>query len=108
MSDRTIVALLCSDYISVSHCVLIYDCDAESYKIKDSHGKNYKIPKSRPTTYQAHLTKITSRKVGFEQFENAVNRKIRNEINFAKVQYKQISFEFYILYDYNGKTSERF
>ena len=90
ISYRNIVAQLCSVDFDISHCVLIYGCDEKFYKIKDSWGTDYKIPKCRPTYDQARHTKMASEIVGFENFKNMVNSKLRNEIDLAKVQLKSI------------------
>ena len=35
-----------------AHAVMIYGCENEKFKVKDSHGKNYEIPIDRPDFYQ--------------------------------------------------------
>ena len=48
------------------HAVVIYDLENDQYKIKDSQGKKYEVPKNRCTFFQVKTLHL------------AVNIKIQN------------------------------
>ena len=50
-----IVAVLANLHNDAAHAVLIYSLDNEEFKVKDSHGRKYKISINRPDWVQVKI-----------------------------------------------------
>ena len=64
-AGNAIVATLVSPSGRDGHAVMIYGCNDEIFKIKDSHGNKYEIPINRPDYHQ--VINHRKRKINFNQ-----------------------------------------
>ena len=66
--ENAIVAKLGDINSNDGHCVMIYDADNKSFKVKDSNGNLYSIPIKRPDFFQVDLCLL--------QFMTVVNTEV--------------------------------